>query len=75
MMFGYLPFFNQDEKALTKSIRNDPVKFPAGVPITPLGKEAIKNMLDKDPKKRLELLSFVTTEYNTMEEEEFDIMY
>jgi serine/threonine protein kinase len=42
MMFGYLPFFNQDEKALTKSIRNDPVRFPAGVPITPLGKEVIK---------------------------------
>jgi|TARA_B110000914_G_scaffold184977_1_gene168418 hypothetical protein len=32
-------------------------------------------MLDKDPKKRLELLSFVTTDYNTMEEEEFDIMH
>jgi hypothetical protein len=41
-MFGYLPFFNSDEKGLTKSIRNDNVKFPADVAITPLGKEAIK---------------------------------
>ena len=31
-------------------------------------------MLEKDPKKRLELLQFVTTEYNILEEEEFDIM-
>ena len=44
------------EKELIKSIRTDKVKFPAGVPISPLGKEMIKSMLEKDPKKRLELL-------------------
>lgn len=32
-------------------------------------------MLEKDPKKRLELLSFVTTGYNTMEVEEFKELY
>jgi len=32
-------------------------------------------MLKKDPKERLELLNFVTTEYNTMEIEDFDRMY
>lgn len=35
----------------------------------------IKGMLEKDPKKRLELLQFVTTPYNTMEDEEFAEMH
>lgn len=35
----------------------------------------IKAMLEKDPKKRLDLLSFVTTPYNTMENEEFAEVY
>lgn len=75
MIFGFLPFFNSNEKELIKSIKTDRVKFPAGIPISPLGKDMIKSMLEKDPKKRLELLSFVTTEYNTMENEEFAEMY
>ena len=56
MVFGFLPFFNNNEKELIKSIRTDKVKFPAGVAITPLGKDMITSMLHKDPKKRLELL-------------------
>ena len=56
MVFGYLPFHHSNEKELIKSIRNDKVKFPTGIPITPGGKELIKSMLEKDPKKRLELL-------------------
>ena len=56
MVFGYLPFHNSNEKELIKSIRNDKVKFPTGIPITPGGKDLIKSMLEKDPKKRLELL-------------------
>lgn len=75
MVFGYLPFHNSNEKDLIKSIRNDKVKFPTGIPITPGGKDLIKSMLEKDPKKRLELLQFVTTEYNTMEADEFKELY
>jgi len=75
MIFGFLPFFNSNEKDLIKSIRTDKVKFPTGVAITPLGKDMIKSMLEKDPKKRLELLSFVTTDYNTLEDDEFIVMY
>jgi serine/threonine protein kinase len=56
MIFGFLPFFNSNEKELIKSIRNDKVRFPSGIPITPEGKELLKAMLEKDPKKRLELL-------------------
>jgi len=71
MIYGFLPFFNSNEKELIKSIRSDKVKFPPGVPLSSMGKDMIKAMLEKDPKKRLDLLSFVTTPYNTMENEEF----
>ena len=71
MIYGFLPFFNSKEKELIKSIRTDKVKFPPGVPLSSMGKDMIKAMLEKDPKKRLDLLSFVTTPYNTMENEEF----
>ena len=56
MIYGCLPFYNTNEKDLIKSIKTEKVKFPHGVPITPMGKEVIKAMLEKDPKKRLELL-------------------
>ena len=75
MIYGFLPFYNSNEKELIKSIRTDKVKFPSGVPITPLGKDMIKAMLEKDPKKRLDLLQFVTTDYNTLEDDEFKEMY
>jgi hypothetical protein len=35
----------------------------------------IKAMLEKDPKKRLDLLQFVSTDYNTLEDDEFKEMY
>lgn len=75
MVFGSLPYSANEEKALIKQIKNDPVKFPKNSPITPEGKELIKSMLQKDPAKRVELIEFVTTPYNTMEDEEFELKY
>ena len=59
MVFGELPFSSRNEKDLVKSIKHDPVKFPTDIPITDEGKEVISSMLNKDPKKRIELLEFV----------------
>lgn len=56
-------------------IKNDKVKFPSGVPITHEGKETIKNMLNKDPTKRMQLIDFVQTPYAIMEPEDFDPIY
>jgi len=76
MIYGTLPFMDSDEKALIRKITQDNVKFPTKeVPITPEGKEIIKSMLNKDPKKRIELIEFVQMPYNTMEDEEFEEKY
>ena len=45
---------------LSKMIRNDNVKFPKETPISPLGKQLIKDFLNKDPAKRIELIDFAT---------------
>jgi serine/threonine protein kinase len=75
MIFGRLPFDACEEKTLVKQIKNDQVKFPKSSPITPEGKEVIKAMLQKDPTKRIELIDFVTEEYNIMDEDEFEEKY
>ena len=60
---------------MVKMIKTDNVKFPKDTPITPLGKQLIKDFLQKDPEKRIELIEFVTQNYNTMPQEEYDAMY
>ena len=60
MVYGTLPFYSGNERELSKMIRNDNVKFPKETPISPLGKQLIKDFLMKDPTKRLELIDFVS---------------
>ena len=40
-----------------------------------MGKEVIKSMLTKDPTKRIALIDFVTLDYNTMSEADFEKHY
>ena len=35
----------------------------------------LKAMLDKDPTKRIELIDFVQSEYNLIDDDEFEQMY
>ena len=42
MIYGSLPFSSSDERELIKMIKNDNVRFPKSIPITPEGKDAIK---------------------------------
>jgi len=59
MIYGELPFFSGEEKTLIKRIISDQVRFKNTYPITSLGKDMLKAMLDKDPAKRIELIDFV----------------
>ena len=43
--------------------------------ITPQGKEVINGFLMKDPEERLELIDFITTEYASMDSEDFEMLY
>ena len=40
-----------------------------------MGKDVLKSMLSKDPTKRIELIEFVQSDYNTMDDEEFERIY
>jgi serine/threonine protein kinase len=72
MLFGALPFSDEDERELIRKIREEPVKFPDTVPVTDDAKEVIIKLLEKDPAKRIELLDFVDLPYCLMEEEELE---
>lgn len=59
MIYGELPYYSSDEKQLIKKIINDPIRFKNTYPITAMGKEMLKSMLNKDPEARIELIDFV----------------
>jgi serine/threonine protein kinase len=71
MIFGFLPFYASNEKDLIRRIKEEPLKFPKDYPITSIGKEVLRSMLTKDPAKRIQLIDFVTLDYNTMSEGDF----
>lgn len=75
MIYGELPFYATEEKNLVKKIVNDPVKFNRKQPITDMGKEVLTAMLQKDPTQRIELIDFVQSEYNIIDDDEFDQIY
>lgn len=58
MIFGELPFYSSSEKDLIKKICNDKIKYKNNFPLTPIGREMLNKMLDKDPSKRIELIDF-----------------
>lgn len=35
----------------------------------------LKSMLDKDPSKRIEMIDFVQSEYNLIDDDQFDQLY
>jgi serine/threonine protein kinase len=70
MLYGELPFNDEDEKELIRKIKSEPVKFPNTVPVTDGAKDAIRRMLEKDPANRIELLDFVDLPYNLLEQDE-----
>ena len=75
MIFGELPFYSSNEKDLIKKIVNDKIKYKNTYPITQMGKEILNAMLEKDPAKRIELIDFVQSEYNIIDDDEFDQLY
>ena len=75
MIYGTLPFYSGNERELAKKITTEPLRVPRTHPITPQGREVLKAMLNKDATKRLELIDFVTMDYNTMDDEEFAEAY
>lgn len=72
MLFGTLPFNGDTEEETIDKIVNAPLKFQAKVPITNEAKELIKNMLNKDPNKRVTLLEVMSSPYFIRDDDEIE---
>ncbi|KAL3271129.1 hypothetical protein HHI36_021626 [Cryptolaemus montrouzieri] len=55
LVFGNVPFYDDNLMGLYAKIRNDNVKFPENLQVSPLLKDLIEKMLVKDPKQRITL--------------------
>jgi serine/threonine protein kinase len=54
-----------------KLIKTAPVKFDKQIPISPMSKDLVMKMLDKDPEKRLDLMDMMDTDYVKMDDDDF----
>lgn len=72
MLYGHLPFYGESEEEFIDKIVNSPLKFDADIPVTEECKEVIKSMLQKNPEKRIELISLIQNEYFIIEDEELE---
>lgn len=49
MLYGTLPFWGENESQTKAKIREARLRFPAEIPVTQMGKDICKLMLNKDP--------------------------
>ena len=69
LIYGTLPFISDNEDTTIKLIKTAPIKFPKDVPISPMAKEIIVKMLDRDPEKRLDLMDLMDYDYVKMDDD------
>jgi len=74
LLQGTLPFYSSDEETTIKLIKTAPIKFSKDIPITPMAREIITKMLEKEPSARLNLMDLMDHEFFKMEDEEYKIM-
>ena len=55
LLTGKNPFFHEDKKKLFESIKNSEINFPSDCKISPAAKDLVKQILVKEPFKRLSL--------------------
>ena len=53
LLYGELPFFNEDIDKLHSQIRKDEIKFPTDINVSEEAKDLMLSLLKKDPKTRL----------------------
>lgn len=59
MLFGHLPFWGESEEEFIEKITNAPLKFDADAPVTEECKEILKQMMQKNPEKRVDLITLI----------------
>lgn len=53
MLTGMPPYYADDKEILFQNIMTLPLEFPAGLHLSPLCKDLLSKLLDKNPLKRL----------------------
>ena len=59
MLYGHLPFWGDTEEEFIEKITNAPLKFDSDVPVTEECNEILKQMMNKNPEKRVDLLTLI----------------
>lgn len=72
MLYGHLPFWGESEDEFIEKIISAPLRFDADVAVTPLCKEMLKGLLQKDPERRTMLVELMGMPYYTTEEEDLE---
>lgn len=75
MLYGTLPFYNDDEKIMIKQTLVSPLKFPNDCPVSEEAKNIMTKMLEKDPEKRADLLDIMETDYYQLNEDEMEDIF
>lgn len=72
MLYGTLPFYADKEDKIIKLIKTAPLKFDKDVIITPMAKEVIQKMLERDPQKRLDLMDLMDMDFYKHDDETYN---
>ena len=73
MIFGTLPFNAETEKESISKIKAAKIRFPKA-PVSIMAKEIILLMMERDPEKRVPLLTLLEHEYLQMDGQDFKKM-
>jgi serine/threonine protein kinase len=71
LLQGTLPFYASDDDETVKLIKTAPIKFARDIPVTPMARDIIKMMLEKDPSARVDLMDVMDMEFFRMDDEEY----
>lgn len=69
-----MPFYSEDEETTIKLIKTAPINFDKKIPVTPISRDIIIRMLDREPSTRLDLMDLMDMDFFKSEDEEYKQM-
>lgn len=71
LLYGTLPFFSDDDEITIKLIKTAPLKFDKTIAVTPMSRDVISRMLERDPEKRLDLMDLMDMDFFKHDDETY----
>lgn len=72
MIYGTLPFYGSSEDHTIKLIKTASIKWEKDVLLTPMAKEVMTKMLEKDPTKRIDLMDLMDMDFYKYDDETYE---